>query len=98
MSETVHTSRADADAVAIAAFTTDTEGRVQWWSPDAEQLFGYSKNEIAGQSLTILAAADEDDAAREASPYPTLKRFRRKDGTEFVGHQATVRLRTSPSI
>ena len=43
-------------AGAVAAFTTDADGRVQSWSREAEELFGYNAEDIAGRSWAILVA------------------------------------------
>ena len=37
-----------------AIFTTDTEGRIQEWLPGAVAVFGWTPEEIVGQSATIL--------------------------------------------
>jgi PAS domain S-box-containing protein len=77
----------------VVAFTTDADGRVRWWSREAKDLFGYRADDVTGRSWAILAAADEDVViAHQPSRYATVRRFRRKDHTEFVAHHATVEL------
>ena len=41
----------------VAAFTTDADGRVQSWSREAAELFGYNADDIADHSWLILVAA-----------------------------------------
>jgi PAS domain S-box-containing protein len=37
-----------------AIVATDREGRVTFWNPGAERIFGFSAEEVAGQSLDII--------------------------------------------
>jgi PAS domain S-box-containing protein len=96
MAQPPQTPQAPDHAGAVAAFTTDVDGRVQLWSREAQDLFGYSATEIADHSWAVLVAADveaaADAASHEASPHATIRRFRRKDRTEFIAHHATVEL------
>ena len=83
----------------VAAFTTDIDGRVQWWSREAKDLFGYETDDIAGRPWTILAAAAEDVVnTHRPSRHATVRRFRRKDRTEFVAHHASVELPSPAGI
>ena len=76
-----------------ATFTTDVDGRVQKWSREAKDLFGYSADEVTDHSWAILVAAAEDVViTHRPSPNATVRRFRRKDRTEFVAYHATVEL------
>ena len=44
-------ARQSSDAIIIH----DLEGRISFWNPAAERMFGYSTDEIVGQSATLLA-------------------------------------------
>jgi diguanylate cyclase (GGDEF)-like protein/PAS domain S-box-containing protein len=76
-----------------AIYTLDTEGRVTSWNPAAEQLYGYSADEMLGRTLDRLfpteadpATADRRDAARRrllvdgVAPEEFEDRRRCKDG------------------
>jgi PAS domain S-box-containing protein len=41
-------------SVSDAIVATDREGRVTFWNPGAERIFGFSAEEVAGQSLDII--------------------------------------------
>jgi len=70
----------------VVAFTTDSNGNIQSWSREAEALFGYAADEIAGRSWKSLVAADLDDAS--------VSKFRRRDRREFLARHATIPLTT----
>ena len=73
MAETPESATVPAHAPAVAAFTTDVDGRVQSWSREAEHLFGYSAKDIAGRSWSILLAQGGDavlDAADHQPAHP----------------------------
>ena len=68
----------------------DMQGRVQFWNQGAEALFGYTKEEMLGQSVTILYAEGGDHAALLVEDRRRVLRGedasgewprRRKDGT-----------------
>jgi len=42
-----------------AIVTADAQGRIVFWNPGAENIFGYTADEILGQPLTDLLAPDE---------------------------------------
>jgi PAS domain S-box-containing protein len=80
------------DAVIVA----DREGRIITWNPRAEELFGWSRHEVMGQSLadTIVPASLREAHRRGIERYhatgegPVLNRLielqaRRRDGTEI---------------
>lgn len=48
------------DVLGVAAVVLDTEGRIRLWSPQAEDLFGYSAEEALGQFAGHLLVFDED--------------------------------------
>jgi PAS domain S-box-containing protein len=85
------------ELVAIVEFSDDAilgvtlEGTITSWNKGAEKIYGYAENEVIGQPISILVAADRqheipqilDGLARgEAiSSYETVRR--RKDGKEI---------------
>lgn len=86
------------DAVVVA----DLGGRIQFWNQGAESLFGYSKEEMLGQSVTILYVGDGDNSARLAEDRRRVLRGedptgewlrRRKDGSTVWVHSKRVVLR-----
>ena len=86
------------DSVVVA----DLEGRVRFWNQGAEALFGYTKDEMLGQSVTILYVEGGDQAARLAEDRGRVLRGedatgewsrRRKDGSTVWVHSKRVVLR-----
>ncbi|MFE3287430.1 PAS domain-containing protein, partial [Streptomyces sp. NPDC059233] len=47
------------DVLSVAAVVLDTDGRITLWSPQAEELFGWSANEALGNYAAGLLVADE---------------------------------------
>jgi PAS domain S-box-containing protein len=86
----------------VAAFVTDAHGRVQAWSREAEALFGYKAQDLAHLPWRVLLATDSEAIAHSPqhgpSAHPPLRRFRRRDLTEFDAHHATVELRSPAGI
>jgi PAS domain S-box-containing protein len=91
------------DSVVVA----DLEGRVQFWNQGAEALFGYTKDEMLGQSVTILyteagdhvtqLAEDRDRVLRGEDPTGEWLR-RRKDGSRVWVHSKRVVLRDAGGV
>jgi PAS domain S-box-containing protein len=86
------------DCVVVA----DLEGRVQFWNRGAEALFGYTKDEMLGRTVTILYADAADPAAQLAEDRSRVLRGedptgeslrRRKDGSTVWVHSKRVVLR-----
>ena len=102
MAETLHMQGVPEYAGAVVAFTTDADGRVQSWSREAQELFGYRAEDIADRSWVILVAADGEAVANAAdqqpSPRATARRFRRQDRTEFVAYHATIALKSFTGV
>ncbi|RFC77124.1 SpoIIE family protein phosphatase [Streptomyces sp. AcE210] len=48
------------DALAVAAVMVDAEGRISLWSPQAEELFGFTAEEALGQRAAQLLVAPEN--------------------------------------
>jgi two-component system CheB/CheR fusion protein len=85
-----------------AIITQDQEGRVTSWNKGAEQLFGWSAAEMAGQPLDRLftpedlaagAPADELRRAREDGRAEDERWHLRKDGSRFFCSGVTTPLR-----
>jgi PAS domain S-box-containing protein len=78
-----------------AVITADDQGRVITWNPAAERIFGYSKDEVIGGSLTILMPERfrdlhdrgmqrvVDTGETRVIGRPVLLTGLHKDGTEF---------------
>ena len=74
-----------------AIFGTDGEGRITFWNPSAERLYGYPAAEAIGREVSLLAPADKIDEQRElrrmcmtceaVEDFDTIRR--RKDGSLF---------------
>jgi len=87
--QTNETLRATLDAAPVAIFDLDTEGRVKsLWNPAAEQMLGWSRDEVLGQFLpSVPEESREEFAAFRAwlrSGKPMLGKDvvrRRKDGS-----------------
>jgi len=86
------------DSVVVA----DLEGRVRFWNQGAEALFGYTKDEMLGQSVTMLYPEGGDHRARLAEDRNRVLRGedatgewrrRRKDGSTVWVHSKRVVLR-----
>jgi diguanylate cyclase (GGDEF)-like protein/PAS domain S-box-containing protein len=54
MQESERRTRAITDAAYDAILTTDPDGRVSFWNPGAERIFGYAGHEALGQGLHAL--------------------------------------------
>ena len=76
----------------FALFTVDPQGRVASWNPGAEHLFGYTEQEILGQSFAVLFTQEDQDGGipkREIATAAAKGRssderwHRRKDGSRF---------------
>lgn len=48
------------DALAVAAVMVDAEGRISLWSPQAEELFGFTAEEALGRGAAQLLVAPEN--------------------------------------
>ncbi len=79
---------------AIIMITPD--GRISFWNPAAEKIFGYKKEEIMGKELHLIVAPDKYHSAykkgfekfKQSGQGPLIGKLleltaRKKDGTEF---------------
>lgn len=82
-----------------AIFSESLDGAITTWNPAAEQIFGYSAEEVIGRPAKMLLCPDQDqeqnwigERARHGQPVQNLETMRRhKDG-----HTLTVTLNAFP--
>ena len=76
----------------FAIFTLDLEGRVNSWNPGAQAMFGYTEEEILGQSGEVIFTREdraqkvpekELNTAIKHGSSPDERWYLRKDGTRF---------------
>ncbi|CAN5722181.1 hypothetical protein BH18ACI4_BH18ACI4_12500 [soil metagenome] len=88
-----------------AVYTMDAEGRIDYWNTGAQALFGYTKNEIIGQSAALLYTVEDrvgnelESQLREANERGSAEDERwhvRKDGTRFFASGVLTLLGDSP--
>ncbi|MEK6975746.1 MAG: PAS domain-containing protein [Candidatus Thermoplasmatota archaeon] len=84
------------ESVSQAVASTDLEGRVTYWNPAAEKLFGWSNAEAVGRpvvdlwgDIQVLSPHQDANEAAPTGDYP----MRRKDGSSVL-----VNLGTSPLL
>ncbi|HVY06340.1 MAG TPA: PAS domain S-box protein [Burkholderiales bacterium] len=75
-------ARQSSDAIIIH----DLEGRISFWNPAAERMFGYRTDDIVGRSATLLTAPDRSDEVRE-----NLETVKRRALVEMVETQRVTR-------
>ncbi|MGW2579713.1 PAS domain-containing protein, partial [Streptomyces nondiastaticus] len=89
------------DVLGVAAGVLDREGRIVLWSPQAEQLFGWSAAEALGQyAARLLVAEDDVDAVLqlfaevmgEGETFAVVFPARHKDGGTRLVEFRNVRL------
>jgi len=86
------------DAVGQAAIATDLEGRVTYWNPAAEKLYGRTREEVLGRDIQELNVMPEDRArareimeeVAESGSWTGDFTVCRKDGTTFPAHVSLV--------
>jgi len=95
LDETAATAQALFDSAAQGIVIIDQHGRIVSANPQVEQIFGYSRAELVGQSIEALMperlrgvhSAHRDDYFKSPRPRPMGLGLdliaRRKDGTEF---------------
>ncbi|MDQ2683567.1 MAG: PAS domain-containing sensor histidine kinase, partial [Chloroflexota bacterium] len=81
--------------------TTDARSRVEFWSPGAESVFGWSADEIVGESVEITFTPDDRAAgvpeqefttARDTGYAPDVRWHMRRDGTRvFIDGSSRAR-------
>ncbi len=92
--------RSIVESIFDALFTTDSSGKIVFWSKSARRMYGYTSEEILGRPVQVLLPErmrqDDEDAMKKffrtgilthngrTIDAPNL----RKDGTEFMGEQS----------
>ncbi|MGI9066511.1 MAG: PAS domain S-box protein, partial [Pyrinomonadaceae bacterium] len=85
-----------------AVYTMDADGRIDYWNTGAQALFGFTENEIIGQSAAILFTPQDREGKeperklREANERGSAQDERwyvRKDGTRFYASGVLTLLR-----
>ncbi|MEX2472318.1 MAG: PAS domain S-box protein [Gemmatimonadota bacterium] len=79
------------DAVGQAVIATDVEGRVTYWNRAAEEIFGWTQDEVIGRDIVDLAPAAKTRAdaqggmadLRRGQDWKGELELRRKDGSTF---------------
>ncbi|MCT7356961.1 PAS domain-containing protein, partial [Streptomyces sp. 15-116A] len=89
------------DVLRVASVVLDTEGRVVLWSPQAEELFGYSAQEALGQYAARIMVHEQHldlvvklfaDVMRTGQSWAGAFPIRRKDGTTRLVEFRNMRL------
>lgn len=81
------------NSIEKAVIATDLAGHIVFWNRAAEQLYGWTWEEVIGRSITDLVVPDsaQPDAARimellqRGETWTGPFRLRRRDGSEFTG-------------
>src|SRR5918995_712583 len=79
------------DAIGEALIATDVEGKVLYWNRAAEKLYGWSAEEVEGQTLAEFVVTEDlreqateiRSALRQGKPWSGEFVVQRKDGTSF---------------
>ncbi len=69
-------------AIDYAIYTTDKDGKVDFWNAGAERLFGYTSGDIVGNSASVLLPAVD----REAGTFEQLLEQARVEGQARSDH------------
>ena len=92
LKESENRFRAVTDSAADAIFSMDVQGTVTYWNKAAERTFGWTADDITGQSVTAILPESAKAGffkmlpalgTRETYVPPSFMLWRRKDGTEF---------------
>ena len=86
------------ESVEQAVLASDLDGRVTYWNPYAERLFGWSAAEVLGKRVRDLIvppdAAEQVAAARSevltGRGFSGNFEYVRRDGSRFTGHNSTT--------
>lgn len=93
-------------ATDFAIITTDPEGRVSSWNPGAEAIFGWTADEILGQTISLIHTAEDQRAGTFHQEFEAAKRDGRceherwrvrKDGQPVFSSGVTTPLRDPSS-
>ncbi|MEU9350426.1 SpoIIE family protein phosphatase [Streptomyces griseoloalbus] len=89
------------DVLRVASVVLDTEGRIMLWSPQAEELFGYSAREALGQYAARIMVHEQHldlvvklfaDVMRTGRTWAGAFPIRRKDGGTLLVEFRNMRL------
>ena len=92
LKESENRFRAVTDSAADAIFSMDMQGNVTYWNKAAERTFGWTADDIAGQSVTAILPESAKAGFIKMLPLlgtletyvpPSFMLWRRKDGAEF---------------
>ena len=92
LKESENRFRAVTDSAADAIFSMDVQGTVIYWNKAAERTFGWTADDITGQSVTAILPESAKAGffemlpklgTRETYVPPSFMLWRKKDGTEF---------------
>ena len=93
MAETIEASQAENRRLALVARQSsdaiiihDLEGRISFWNPAAERMFGYTVDDITGKSATLLAPPQ-----RQAEIQENLESIKQRNLVEIVETQRLTR-------
>lgn len=93
MAETIEASQAENRRLALVARQSsdaiiihDLEGRISFWNPAAERMFGYPGEDIVGKSATLLAPPQRQAEIRE-----NLESIKQRNLVEIVETQRLTR-------
>ncbi len=78
------------DTAADAIVMLDERGRVAFWNPGAQALFGYSRQEAEGQDLHLLLAVNEESYQRFQDGFAE---FQRHGTCKMVGRTLELKAR-----
>lgn len=89
------------DAVGQAVIATDLEGRIVYWNPSAERIYGWSADEVLGRDIMevtpspgMVERAEEIMATlREGRAWSGEFELRRRDGSTFPAQVTDAPLR-----
>ncbi len=76
-----------------AIISTDSQGRITTWNRASQEMFGYSKEEMIGQTIQIIIPDEKSkaklsrqlDRVARGDPLKEEQLYLRKDGSRFVG-------------
>jgi PAS domain S-box-containing protein len=79
------------EAVGQAVIATDLQGRIIYWNGAAEELYGWTRDEAAGESILDVIPSEKGreqateimEALREGSAWTGTLEVRRRDGSTF---------------
>ena len=95
------------DSAVDAIFSIDAQGNVTDWNKAAERTFGWTADDITGQSVTAILPESSKAGFVKILPMlstygtyvpPSFQLWRRKDGTEFPGEPSFASWKTKEGM